>query len=100
MARTPLSVTTAFQTILRNRINRGGILAPGAGRIKNGESGKGKKSRWYPDTLRRMTYDNAASVKGMADRHGFTTACVSMKNTHNAEMTELIISRDLGWLLG
>ncbi len=43
----------AFQTILRNRINRGGILAPGAGRIKNGENGKGIKSRWYPETLRK-----------------------------------------------
>jgi DNA adenine methylase len=41
----------AFQTILRNRINRGGILAPGAGRIKNGENGRGIKSRWYPETL-------------------------------------------------
>ena len=26
----------AFQTILKNRINRGGILAVGAGQIKNG----------------------------------------------------------------
>jgi len=43
----------AFQTILKNRINRGGILAPGAGRIKNGENGKGIKSRWYPDTLQK-----------------------------------------------
>lgn len=43
----------AFQTILRNRIQRGGILAPGAGRIKNGENGKGIKSRWYPETLRK-----------------------------------------------
>lgn len=39
----------AFQTILKNRINRGGILAPGAGRVKNGENGKGIKSRWYRD---------------------------------------------------
>lgn len=43
----------AFQTILKNRINRGGILAPGAGRIKVGENGKGLLSRWYPETLRR-----------------------------------------------
>ncbi len=47
----------AFQTILRNRINRGGILAPGAGRIKNGENGKGIRSRWYPETLcKRIRY--------------------------------------------
>ncbi|EFO78938.1 D12 class N6 adenine-specific DNA methyltransferase [Oscillochloris trichoides DG-6] len=41
----------AFQTILRNRINRGGILAAGAGRIRHGEHGKGIASRWYPQTL-------------------------------------------------
>ena len=43
----------AFQTILRNRINRAGILASGAGMLKNGEDGKGIKSRWYPETLKR-----------------------------------------------
>ncbi|RIH80581.1 hypothetical protein Mterra_03493 [Calidithermus terrae] len=42
----------AFQTILRNRINRGGILAPGAGMIKEGENGRGIRSRWYPQTLK------------------------------------------------
>ncbi|HLI70298.1 MAG TPA: hypothetical protein VKV19_11130 [Ktedonobacteraceae bacterium] len=41
----------AFQTIVKNRVNRGGILAPGAGRLKFGEAGKGMLSRWYPDTL-------------------------------------------------
>jgi DNA adenine methylase len=41
----------AFQTILRNRINHGGILAPGSGILKNGENGKGIASRWYPETL-------------------------------------------------
>ena len=43
----------AFQTILKNRVNRGGILAPGAGKIKNGENGKGIRSRWYPETLHK-----------------------------------------------
>lgn len=43
----------AFKTILRNRVNRGGILAPGAGLVKNGEGGKGLKSRWYPATLQK-----------------------------------------------
>lgn len=46
----------AFRTILWNRISRGGILAPGAGRLKKGENGKGLASRWYPDTLlKRIT---------------------------------------------
>lgn len=46
----------AFQTILRNRTNHGGILAPGSGQIKNGESGKGLLSRWYPETLARRIH--------------------------------------------
>jgi len=41
----------AFATIVKNRVNRGGILAPGASRMKAGENGKGLKSRWYPETL-------------------------------------------------
>ena len=162
----------AFRTILKNRINRGGILAPGAGIIKNGENGKGLASRWYPETLRRrileiaaqrgrigfemgdgmaalrrhagrtdavyfidppytagatksagsrlylhsvldheqlfqvaatlagdflMTYDNAPGVQSLAERHGFDTLPIPMKNTHHAEMTELLIGRDLAW---
>lgn len=43
----------AFALLLNNRISHGGIMALGAGRIKNGENGKGLKSRWYPDTLHR-----------------------------------------------
>ena len=162
----------AFRTILKNRINRGGILAPGAGIIKYGENGKGLLSRWYPETLRRrileiaaisdriefeqgdgiavmcanaertdaayfidppytasktksagsrlylhsvldheslfrvtatvagdflMTYDNAPSVQDLAQRHGFDTLPIPMKNTHHAEMTELLIGRNLDW---
>lgn len=41
----------AFQTILRNRVQRGGIMAPGASLMKSGENGKGIGSRWYPQTL-------------------------------------------------
>ena len=40
----------AFQTILKNRVYHGGILAPGSSLIKNGEKGKGISSRWYPQT--------------------------------------------------
>jgi DNA adenine methylase len=43
----------AFQTILRNRVQRGGILADGAGLIKTGEGGRGLNARWYPETLAR-----------------------------------------------
>jgi DNA adenine methylase len=162
----------AFRTILKNRINRGGILAPGAGVIKHGENGKGLLSRWYPETLKRrileiatirdritfeegdgisvmcqnadrtdavyfidppytasktksagsrlylhsvldherlfqvtatvrgdflMTYDNAPGVQDLAQMHNFDTLAIPMKNTHHAEMTELLIGRDLDW---
>ncbi len=47
----------AFKTILRNRLQHGGILASGAGLLKNGENGKGLKSRWYPTTLKNRIED-------------------------------------------
>ncbi len=48
----PKNITEhAFHTILKNRVKRNGILAPGAGLLKRGESGYGLKSRWYPKTL-------------------------------------------------
>ncbi len=54
LAESPRSIRErAFQTIIKNRVNRGGILAPGAGMIKVGENGKGLLSRWYPETLQR-----------------------------------------------
>ncbi len=50
----------AFQIILKNRVQRGGILAPGAGLVKYGEAGKGLRSRWYPQTLQRRILDIVA----------------------------------------
>lgn len=46
-------VHQAFQTVLRNRVQRGGIMAPGASLFRNGENGRGVASRWYPTTLAR-----------------------------------------------
>ncbi len=57
----------AFRTILRNRVNRGGILAPGAGIVKEGENGKGITSRWYPMTLKKRIQD----IVRMRDRITF-----------------------------
>lgn len=159
----------AFKTILRNRVNHGGILAPGSGVIKKGEKGKGIASRWYPETLAKrirgiaglkdridfiqgdgitvmeqweedeeavffidppytvggkragrrlykyfrldhqklfkvssgvagdflMTYDNAPEVHTLVSAHNFDSEAVSMKNTHHAKMTELLIGRNL-----
>lgn len=58
----------AFQTIVKNRVNRGGILAPGAGMIKQGEKGKGLKSRWYPETLKRRILQIAEIREGAPHR--------------------------------
>ena len=161
----------AFRTIVKNRVSRGGILAPGAGIQKYGENGKGLSSRWYPTTLQKridgiqkirsrmrfvegdglqvlktymnssdtvffidppytvsgrrtgrrlykhsdidherlfamasqlngnflMTYDNSPEVQHLADGHRFDSLPIAMKNTHHAEVTELLISRDLDW---
>jgi DNA adenine methylase len=158
----------AFSTILRNRVQRGGIMATGAGLVKNGENGKGLGSRWYPETLARrireisqvrdrflfiegdgievikryadvedaaffvdppytvaarrlyhrwqvdhralfellskvkgdvlLTYDNTREVVCLAREFGFDMEAITMKNTHHAKMSELLIGRDLGWL--
>jgi len=45
-----------------------------------------------------MTYDNADDVVQMAERHGFQTRTIAMKNTHHAVMKELLIGRDVGWV--
>ena len=65
LCREPQSeIDLAFQTILRNRVQRGGILAPGASLMKNGENNVGVGSRWYPETLaKRIAAINAAKSK-------------------------------------
>jgi DNA adenine methylase len=57
----------AFQTILRNRVQRGGILAPGASLMLSGENGRGIASRWYPKTLAARI----AAIGKMRDRLKF-----------------------------
>ena len=54
LAATPTDdFTRAFATIVRNRIQRGGIIAPGASWLNKGENNKGILSRWYPETLKK-----------------------------------------------
>lgn len=71
----------AWKTILRNRVQRGGILAPGAGLIRTGEKGKGLSSRWYPHTLARrimglhlirskFTFLKGDGIQAMRDSRG------------------------------
>lgn len=159
--------TRAFQTILRNRVQRGGIMAPGAGFVKAGENGRGLRSRWYPETLAKrllaihrqrerlhfihgnaftnfrrygnaqssamyidppyvkaarrlyscwsvdhqaifklcrdlrgdvlMSYDHTSEVTDWATQMNFDTRGISMKNTHHATMSELLIGKDMSW---
>lgn len=161
----------AFQTILKNRTYRGGILAAGSAPLKDGENGKGIASRWYAETLKRrildiagiresltfiegdgiesltlnahrrdavfyidppytaagkragrrlythseldheglfkltssiagdflMTYDDTEEVRDLAHKFNLDIELVAMKNTHHAEMKELLIGRNLDW---
>lgn len=57
----------AFKTILRNRVNHGGILAPGSGLLKSGENGKGITSRWYPETITKRI----ATIAQIKDKFEF-----------------------------
>lgn len=60
----------ALATIVRNRISRGGILAPGAGVLKAGENGRGLLSRWYPTTLQRRITKIAEMGERLRFVHG------------------------------
>jgi DNA adenine methylase len=66
----PTCAEKAFETLLKNRINRGGILAPGAGKVKLGENGKGIASRWYPATLSKRIRAIAALRERVDFVHG------------------------------
>ena len=57
----------AFAVILRNRVQRGGIMAEGAGLVKTGENGRGLNSRWYPETLARRIQE----IAGVGERFSF-----------------------------
>ena len=61
------TVDMAFRTIVKNRCQRGGIMAPGAGLTKEGENGKGLSSRWYAETL----VSRFATIRSFRDRITF-----------------------------
>lgn len=61
------AVDRAFVTIVRNRCQRGGVLAHGAGLMRRGENDNGLSSRWYADTLVRRFH----SVAQLRDRVTF-----------------------------
>ena len=45
-----------------------------------------------------MTYNNHEEIIRLANRHGFDTEPIAMRNTHHAKKTELLISHDLSWI--
>ncbi len=45
-----------------------------------------------------MTYDDAEAVRELGRKYNFEMRTVAMKNTHHAEMTELLLGRSLDWL--
>jgi DNA adenine methylase len=72
----------AFQTIVKNRVYRGGILAPGSGLLKFGEAGKGILSRWYPATLAKRIRHITTLRDSITFLHsdGFATLTTHMYN--------------------
>lgn len=58
------TLETAFCCLLQNRVSRGGIIAEGAGILRNGENGRGLASRWYPETL----VDRIERIHALSDR--------------------------------
>jgi DNA adenine methylase len=57
----------AFATLLRNRVQHGGIICAGAALMKEGENGRGISSRWYPQTLA----NRIAAIERHRDRIAF-----------------------------
>jgi DNA adenine methylase len=58
----------AFQCLVRNRTARGGVMTRSAGLIREGEDGKGLRSRWYPKTLAQRI----ATISSLKSKLKFT----------------------------
>lgn len=86
LASSPRSIEgRALKTLVINRTRYGGILAPGAALVKQGENGRGISSRWYPQTLKKRILavaryqDRLRFVQG--DGMAFMRESLHMKNT-------------------
>jgi DNA adenine methylase len=44
-----------------------------------------------------MSYDNTSEVTEWASQMKFDTRAISMKNTHHATMSELLIGKNMAW---
>ncbi len=80
----------AFQTVLKNRMQRGGILANGAGLIKTGENGKGLHSRWYANTLAKRIRE----INKRKDRFSFVAGDAFELVAQHAEDAEAVFYFD------
>lgn len=80
----------AFQTLLRNRMQRGGIMAPGAGLIKTGENGNGLLSRWYAETLATRIRE----INARKDRFTFVNGDAFMLMAEHASDPEAVFYID------
>ena len=60
----------ALRAIVKNRVSHGGIMAPGSGKLKSGENGKGLSSRWYPKTLHNRVMDLVGMCNRLTFVHG------------------------------
>ena len=45
-----------------------------------------------------ITYDNAAEIRYLADKHHLDYRLIEMKTTHHTQKYELLISRSFDWL--
>lgn len=63
-------IERAFHTLVRNRVNRAGILAPGASWMRRGERGRGIASRWYAQTLAERIHRMATHASRFAIEEG------------------------------
>ena len=46
-----------------------------------------------------MTYDDSSEIRQLTVEFRYESETVAMKNTHNACMNELLVGKDLGWLI-
>jgi DNA adenine methylase len=86
----------AFQTIVHNRVSRGGIITKGAGLIKNGEDGKGLASRWYPQTLSRRI----RNIHRIRDRLTFVWGDAIQVIEQNKERADVVFFVDPPYTAG
>jgi DNA adenine methylase len=73
-------LSIGWQALLKNRLNHGGIIAPGAAPLKRGEADRGLGSRWYPETLVSRIH-RIRELRGKIEfHHGDALPLLQMRN--------------------